>query len=72
MAASKQASTYICALLQCSPTSVGLGQARPNYKSELSENGAYLAGVSYLENFCVHTQFKPLALPRAFQYTCQF
>ena len=30
MAASKQASTYINTLPQCSPASVGLAQARPN------------------------------------------
>ena len=31
MAASKQARTYVNTLPQCSPASVGLAQARPNY-----------------------------------------
>ena len=31
MAASKQASTYVNTLPQCSPASVGLAQVRPNY-----------------------------------------
>ena len=31
MAANKQASTYVNTLPQCSPASVGLAQAHPNY-----------------------------------------
>ena len=36
MAASKQARTYVNTLPQCSPTSVGLAQARPNYSAQSS------------------------------------
>ena len=32
----KQARTYVNTLLQCSPASVGLAQARPNYAGPLS------------------------------------
>ena len=36
MAASKQASKHTHAHVQCSPTSVGLAQARPNYIDEVT------------------------------------
>ena len=50
MAASKQASKHTHVRTQCSPASVGLAQARPNYMAACAENKLVVFSVYHETN----------------------